>query len=78
MSVSIFVCNPHHDTFLAYLIKMLKTQNTAFQSYILLVYTERRVVYEQKEKDNFNGCVYCVIGPRYNWCCDLVSDVDVT
>lgn len=64
--------------FLAYLVKTLKTRNTAFQGYMLLVYTERRVTYEQKEKDYFNGCVYCVIGSYCDWCCGFVSDVDVT
>ena len=48
--------------FLAYLVKALKTRNTAFQGYMLLVYTKRRVTYEQKEKDYFNGCGYFVIG----------------
>ena len=63
--------------FLAYLVKTLKTRNTAFQGYILLVYTERSDCYEQEEKGYFNGFVYCVIGHRCNWCCDLVSDVAV-
>ena len=57
--------------FLAYLVKTLKTRNTVFQGYILLVYTERRVTYEQKEKGYFNGCVYCVIG-HYSF--DIVDD----
>lgn len=52
-------------------------QNTAFQGYMLLVYTERRVTYEQEEKGYFNGCVYCFIGHHCDWCYDFVSDVDV-